>query len=41
MNIVIALMSFIIGGIFGMAIMCCVVVGEEENEKNTRKTKND
>lgn len=36
MNIVIALMSFIIGGIFGMAIMCCVVGGEESERKHEK-----
>ena len=39
MNIVIALMSFIIGGIFGMAIMCCVVVGEEKDYGKGKKNK--
>lgn len=37
MNIVIAIASFILGGIFGMAIMCCVVIGDEKRDGKSEK----
>lgn len=32
----IAIASFILGGLFGMTIMCCVVIGDEKNGKNKK-----
>lgn len=36
MSVGIAIASFILGGIFGMAIMCCVVIGEESERKHEK-----
>lgn len=43
-KILIALLSFILGGGIGIILMCCVIIGKESDsrsEKDFRKTKND
>ena len=38
------ILSFILGGIIGIILMSCVVIGKEsdrQSEKDIRKTKND
>ena len=42
-KLLIALLSFILGGGIGIILMACVVISKESdlnNEENTRKTKN-
>lgn len=43
-KLLIAFLSFILGGGLGFLLMACIVIGKESDktsEKNTRKIKND
>ena len=43
-KVLVALLSFLLGGGIGFILMACIVIGKESDktsEKNTRKIKND